>query len=58
MPSLLQSDSLIIREVWADNVAKEFALIHEIMGDYPYISMDIEFPRIVFKPLGYFRTYS
>ena len=37
---------------------EEFALIHEIMGDYQFISMDIEFPGIVFKLVGYFRNYS
>lgn len=58
MSILPQSDSLIIREVWADNLVEEFALIREIVDDYPYIAMDTEFPGIVVRPVGSFRTAS
>ena len=47
MSVLPESDSLIIREVWADNLEEEFALIRDIVDDYPYIAMDTEYPGIV-----------
>ncbi|KAL7099589.1 hypothetical protein ACP275_09G094100 [Erythranthe tilingii] len=56
MSLLPKSESVQIREVWAHNLDEEFDLIREIVDEYPYISMDTEFPGIVLRPVGTFRS--
>ena len=50
------NDNLLIREVWEANIEEEMALIREIVNDFPWIAMDTEFPGVVAKPVGSFRT--
>jgi len=47
---------LRVREVWDDNLADEIAIIREIVEEYPYVAMDTEFPGVVARPVGHFKS--
>jgi CCR4-NOT transcription complex subunit 7/8 len=49
-------DILRVREVWADNLDEEMALIRGVVERHPFVAMDTEFPGVVARPVGNFRN--
>ncbi|KAF2273849.1 CAF1-domain-containing protein [Westerdykella ornata] len=45
-----------IREVWRTNLHQEMDLLRSLVEQYPYISMDTEFPGVIARPIGDFQT--
>ena len=52
-----EEDPRII-EVWQSNVFEAFRQIRQVVKQYPYVSMDTEFPGVVARPIGDFNTTS
>uniref|UniRef100_A0A2K6MW54 poly(A)-specific ribonuclease n=1 Tax=Rhinopithecus bieti TaxID=61621 RepID=A0A2K6MW54_RHIBE len=56
MPAATVDYSQRICEVWACNVDEEMKKIRQVIQKYNYIAMDTEFPGVVARPIGEFRS--
>ncbi|GIX61000.1 CCR4-associated factor family protein [Babesia caballi] len=51
-------EELQIVDVWSDNLEDAFERIRDVLEQYPYVSIDTEFPGIVAKPTSYQDDYN
>eukprot|EP00298_Acanthocystis_sp_HF-20_P013221 c20259_g2_i1.p1 GENE.c20259_g2_i1~~c20259_g2_i1.p1 ORF type:complete len:305 (+),score=66.17 c20259_g2_i1:471-1385(+) len=51
-----QMDRLV--NVWEENLEEEMKNIRDLVEDYPFVSMDTEFPGVVARPMGTFHSTS
>ncbi|XP_065058736.1 CCR4-NOT transcription complex subunit 7-like [Rhopilema esculentum] len=45
-----------IRDTWESNLEEEFKNVRQIVKKYNYIAMDTEFPGVVARPIGEFKS--
>lgn len=56
MPTQVTEPTII--DIWRYNMDEEFAKIRDMLEEYPYVAMDTEFPGVVARPIGEFKSSS
>ncbi|XP_070613736.1 CCR4-NOT transcription complex subunit 7 isoform X2 [Erythrolamprus reginae] len=56
MPAATVDHSQRICEVWAYNLDEEMKRIRQVIRKFNYVAMDTEFPGVVARPIGEFRS--
>ncbi|XP_069600510.1 CCR4-NOT transcription complex subunit 7 isoform X2 [Ranitomeya imitator] len=56
MPAATVDHSQRICEVWACNLDEQMKRIRQVIRKYNYVAMDTEFPGVVARPIGEFRS--
>eukprot|EP01094_Clydonella_sp_ATCC50884_P024964 TRINITY_DN6403_c0_g1_i2.p1 TRINITY_DN6403_c0_g1~~TRINITY_DN6403_c0_g1_i2.p1 ORF type:complete len:269 (-),score=100.61 TRINITY_DN6403_c0_g1_i2:187-993(-) len=54
----MSTPQVTIRDVWAHNFEREMNIVRGVVEKFPYIAMDTEFPGVVARPIGTFKTTS
>ncbi|XP_063221053.1 CCR4-NOT transcription complex subunit 7-like [Bacillus rossius redtenbacheri] len=54
--SIPSNEECGIRDVWKHNLEDEFKMIRQVVQKYNYVAMDTEFPGVVARPIGEFRS--
>lgn len=57
-PNEYHYEGIVITDVWRENLDEEMHKIMQIVETNPYVAMDTEFPGVVVRPVGNFRTSS
>merc|ERR1711916_33553 len=52
------TQSTSVTDVWEDNLHEAFAEIRDMVEAYPYIAMNTEFPGVIARPTGSFKSTS
>ncbi|KAK1367005.1 Poly(A)-specific ribonuclease [Heracleum sosnowskyi] len=50
-PFSTRNSCVVIREVWEHNLDDEFAILRNTVKNYSYVSIDTEFPGVIYHPI-------